>query len=272
MLLGFIRCLARLPLAWLQTFGAAIGLLLYVLPGRYRRRLRAHAAQAGHPHPRFARQAAAHAGALILETTWVWLRTAEALQRLKVPKQALLNAAQASGQPILFITPHVGNFELAAQHAARNAPIHVLYRPPRQPALVPIVESLRHQGGVRIAPANRLGLRQILRALRERQQVGILPDQVPAPGEGAWADFYGRPAYTVTLPGRLAQNEEVLVIGAACVRERCGQGWTLHLERIDTRPGPSAEEQAQWVNDISTRLIEICPEQYLWSYNRYKQP
>ncbi len=272
MLILLFRCLARLPLSWLQGAGAAIGLVLYALPGRYRQRLRAHARQAGHPDARFARRAAAHAGALMLETAWVWQRTPDALRRVTAPRHDVLAAAQATGRPIVFITPHVGNYELAARYAAQHAPVHVLYRPPRKAALNPLIESLRNRDGVVIATANRQGLRQIMRALRERQQVGILPDQVPAPGEGAWADFYGRPAYTVTLPARLAQDDDVLVVGGACARLPCGRGWRLHIEQIDTRPGPSAAEQAQWVNDITMRLIDTCPEQYLWSYNRYKQP
>ena len=272
MLVAVFRLLSRLPLRWLQRLGAVLGLLVYAFPGRYRRRLRAHAAQAGHDSAAFARRAAAHTGIMMLETAWVWFRPGEARALVHTAQRERLRRAAAEGRPVVFLTPHLGNFELAARFAAQYAPIHVLYRPPRQAALRPLVETSRQNDGVRIAAANRQGLRQLLRALREGQMVGILPDQVPGAGDGAWADFFGRPAYTMTLPARLAADPEVMVIAATCARLPGGRGWQLHLEDIDDRPDPSPEAQAAWINAIMMRLIERCPEQYLWSYHRYKQP
>jgi len=272
MLVAVFRLLSRLPLGWLQRLGALLGLLVYAVPGRYRRRLRAHAAQAGHGGAAFARRAAAQTGIMMLETAWVWFRPHDARALVRNSHHERLQRIVAEGRPILFFTPHLGNFELAARIAAQYAPIHVLYRPPRQAALRPLVEASRQADGVLTAPANRQGLRQLLRALSRREMVGILPDQVPREGEGAWADFFGRPAYTMTLPARLAADPEVLVLAAVCERLPANQGWQVHLESIEDRPGEGPEAQAAWINAIMMRLIERCPEQYLWSYNRYKQP
>lgn len=270
MLVHLLRFLALLPLPVIRSLGALAGVLVYALPGRYRRRLQAHARQAGYTGTGFCWRAAAHTGMLMFEIPWVWLRSRQALERVDSPQKELLETIYAQGRPVLFLTPHLGNFELAARYAAQYATLHVLYRPPRQQALRELVESSRARDGVQIAATNRQGLRQILQALRRREQVGILPDQVPTEGEGAWADFFGRPAYTVTLPARLAQDPEVLVLAAVCQRRR--GGWQLHLEVIDERPSPAPEEQAAWVNSIMQNLIQRCPEQYLWSYHRYKNP
>jgi KDO2-lipid IV(A) lauroyltransferase len=108
------------------------------------------------------------------------------------------------------------------------------------------------------------GVRAMLRALRAGEAVGILPDQVPGEGEGEWAPFFGEPAWTMTLPRRLAQATGAAVVVA--VGERVPGGWRLHLERLAEAPTPEA------LNACMERLIRRWPDQYLWGYNRYKRP
>lgn len=272
MLVFLYRLLARLPLSWLHTLGRCLGVLVYALPGRYRKRLRAHAAQAGYTEPAFARAAAAEAGAAMLELAWVWMRTPQALARVQSDDLSAATDALQQGRPVVFLTPHVGCFDIAARYVAQVAPITVLYRPPRQRVVAELVESARAGSGVITAPATLAGVRQLVRALRRGEQIGILPDQVPGPGEGEWAPFFGRPAYTVTLPARLARQADALVMVACCVRLRGGRGWHLRVATV-TEPIPDAPEaQAAWVNAAMEPMIRLKPEQYLWSYNRYKNP
>src|SRR5690606_18932838 len=132
----------------------------------------------------FARRAAAQAGAAMLELPWVWFRADEALTKVSATGAELIHAAQQAGRAILYLTPHVGCFEIAARFGARLGPITVLYRPPRQQLLRPLIENAR-AAGLQTAPATLKGVRQLVRALRRSEQVGILPDQVPGKGEGA---------------------------------------------------------------------------------------
>lgn len=272
MLVFLFRLLSLLPLRWLHGMGRFLGRLVYALPGRYRERLRRNAAQAGYADAGFARDAAAESGASLLELSWIWFRTDAALARVDSPNMHLAESAQQAGRPVLFLTPHLGGFEISARYAALHSPITVLYRPPRQPLLARLVEGSRATSRVKTAPAALNGVRQLVRALRNGEQVGMLPDQVPGQSEGAWATFFGRDAYTMTLPARLARQPGTLVLGAVCERLPAGRGWHLHIEPI-TEPIPqTAEEQAAWVNAIMERLIRRRPQQYLWSYNRYKNP
>jgi KDO2-lipid IV(A) lauroyltransferase len=256
MLVFLFRLLSLLPLRWLHGLGRLLGRLVYALPGRYRERLRRNAARAGYADARFAREAAAESGASMLELAWIWFRTDAALARVHAPNMHLAVSAQQAGRPVLFLTPHLGGFEISARYAARHNPITVLYRPPRQALLARLVEGARATSRVRTAPAALNGVRQLVRALRN----------------GAWAAFFGHPAYTMTLPARLARQPGTLVLGAVCERLPAGRGWHLHIEPI-TEPIPqAAEDQAAWVNNTMERLIRRRPQQYLWSYNRYKKP
>jgi KDO2-lipid IV(A) lauroyltransferase len=100
----------------------------------------------------------------------------------------------------------------------------------------------------------------------------VLPDQVPGEGEGEWADFFGRPAYTMTLIGRLQDAADAAIVFCYAERLSRGGGYLLHFEPLDARLPDDRREAARRVNAAVERLIRTCPAQYLWGYNRYKQP
>lgn len=272
MLLALFRLLARIPLPVLHAVGKVIGWLVYAWPGRYRRRLQANAQQAGYADPAFARRAAAQTGAMILETPKVWLRTTQCLRITHSDDDEIVRAALAEGRGILYLTPHLGCFEITARYLIQHGPITVMYRPPRQPAFEPIMEQARNMSGLHAVPANLQGVREFVRALRRGEAVGMLPDQVPGGGEGVWAPFFDKYAYTMTLAGKLAAQTGVAVILTAGERLPKGQGWKIHYLRLPEPLPKRPEELATLINGAMETLIRRFPEQYLWNYNRYKVP
>jgi KDO2-lipid IV(A) lauroyltransferase len=119
-------------------------------------------------------------------------------------------------------------------------------------------------------PADVSGVRAVFRALKDGQAVGLLPDQVPGEGEGDWAEFFGKPAYTMTLAAKLAGRDGVrayLVFGRRLAR---GRGYALSARRL---PPPLPDERpTRRLNRALEELVRECPGQYLWGYNRYKAP
>ena len=272
MLLALFRFLAWLPLPVLQGMGRCAGLITYWCPGSYRRRLQANAQQAGYPGARFARQAAKETGAMIMETPKVWLRTRQCLEKTHSPDDAVVHAALAEGRGILYLTPHLGCFEITARYLLQHGPITVMYRPPRQAFLEPIMEQARNMSGLKAVPATMQGVREFVRALKRGEAVGMLPDQVPGSGEGVWAPFFGKQALTMTLAGRLARQTGVAVILTAGERLPFGQGWRIHYVRLPEPLPADPQALATTINSAMEELIRRFPEQYLWSYNRYKIP
>jgi len=267
-----IRMLALLPLPVLHGLGRFLGRCVYAAPGRYRNRLRANARQAGYADPAFARRAAAQVGAMILETPKVWLRTEQCLDRVSSHEEHVVQAALAEGRGILYLTPHLGCFEITARHLVQYGPLTVMYRPPRYAALEPVMEQSRNMPGLRAVPATLQGVREFVRALKRGEAVGMLPDQVPGSGDGVWAPFFGRPALTMTLAGRLARQTGVAVIMLAGERLPRGQGWRMHYLRLPEPLPADPKALARLINSSMETLIQRFPEQYLWSYNRYKIP
>jgi KDO2-lipid IV(A) lauroyltransferase len=263
---ALFRLLARLPLGLLQFAGAGLGLLAYLLSASYRNKILANLRRAG--LPRGLRWACArHAGAMVGELPFIWFRDAGELRaRVRTDDLQVIESARDEGRGVLFLTPHLGAFEMTARYYATRSPIVVLFKPPRQAALAHLLAAARNREAMRSVPTSLAGVRTLLRTLRSGGTVGLLPDQVPDAGQGDWAPFFGEPAYTLTLPQRLAQSTGAAVVLALGERLAFGAGWRLHLERMTEVPTPEA------LNAAMQRLIMRLPAQYLWGYNRYKRP
>jgi len=272
MLLSLVRLLAACPLSLLHAVGRCLGRLIYALPGRYRQRLRANARQAGYADAAFARRSAAQSGAMIAELPHVWLRPDACLRKTVCPDMDVLQAALAQRRGLLILTPHLGSFELIARFLVAQGPTTVMYRPPHKAILLPLLEHARNLPGLRTVPANLQGVRAFVRALRAGQIVGMLPDQAPGNGDGVWVPFFDAPALTMTLAGRLAQQTHVPIVLTAAERLPAGRGWRIHVLRLPEPFPQDPAAMASLINQSMETLIRRFPEQYLWSYNRYKSP
>ncbi|WKB51917.1 lysophospholipid acyltransferase family protein [Eleftheria terrae] len=281
-MLTLFRLLSRCPLRVLHVFGSILGWLTWWGSPTYRRRFRENVTQAGLPWARV-RPAIAAAGQMVMELPWLWMRPADRPfgDRVTWTRSELIHEAYAAGRGVIFLTPHLGSFEVTAQSYAelfgpRHGPLTVLYRPARKAAIRPIVDGGRQRPGLATAPATLAGVRQMIRALRQGQAVGLLPDQVPPEGLGVWAPFFGRPAYTMTLAARLAQQTGARVLLTWGERLPRGRGYLVHVSALDEPLPEAGEDQAQsaaaQINQAMERLILQCPQQYLWGYHRYKEP
>src|SRR5688572_33113219 len=106
---------------------------MYGISPTYRRNLRVNLERAGYADPRIRRAAIAHAGRMLAETPAMWLRPQERVAALvsEVRGMEVVEAARAQGKALLFLTPHMGCFEITAQYAAQRLPMTVLYRAPK---------------------------------------------------------------------------------------------------------------------------------------------
>lgn len=250
-----------------------MGWLILGLSPTYRRRFVANAAQAGYSFTQV-KAAAGHAGRMVFEMPRIWLGQ---LPDCDIVNGECAEKAYAKGRGIVFLTPHLGCFEMSVQAAAKrwsaeNGDITVLYRPARQGWLAEILETARNRPGVQAVPTTLSGVRQMIKALRQGAAVGLLPDQVPPNGLGIWSPFFGRDAYTMTLAARLVLQTGATVILARCERKSWGRGYTLYLEEMPVPESPTLETTVSQINAAMEATIRQCPQQYLWGYGRYKQP
>ncbi len=260
--------LSLLSLPILHALGKALGIILFFVAGKAKRRAAENIAQSqlftGTIEPVVKRNFIAM-GKAILETPYIWNSDDHRIANLmqQVHGWDIIETAIQSQQGIIFLTPHMGCFEITSLYYARQHPITVLYRPPKKKWLMPLVNG-RKRPNVTLAEANANGVRKLLKALKNGEAVGILPDQIPASGEGEWADFFGKPAYTMTLAGKLAEKTNAAIIMAFGERLDNGQGYALHLTKIDSITTPTL------LNQAIEKQIAQAPNQYYWNYHRYK--
>lgn len=268
-----MRLAAALPLPFAHAAGWVLGWLMYTVSPRYRARLIENLTLAGYGEDaRVRHEAIASAGCLLTELPALWLRPHAKVTSLvrEVEGLELVRQAQAEGKGILFLTPHLGCFEISSQYGSQLFAMTVMFRPPKLAWLEPIMREGRERPGLRLATADLNGVRDLLFALKRQEAIGILPDQVPGVGEGEWAAFFGKPAYTMTLAPRLIARKNVACFVAFARRLPWGRGYTVSLRELDTlRPG---ESQTRRLNRCLEDVIRLCPGQYLWGYNRYKIP
>lgn len=281
-MLKLFHWLSRWPLGLLHLAGGVMGWVVYFGSPTYRRRFKANIAQANVPAAA-RRRAIGEAGRMLMELPCLWRADAlEVLEgRISCTGLEHIDAAHEAGRGLVLLTPHLGCFEITAQayaqrYARRHGPITVLYRPARKAWLRELVAESRHKPGlISAAPATLAGVRQMIRALRRGETIGLLPDQVPPEGMGAWAPFFGKPVYTMTLAARLVQQTGASVLLIWGERLPRGDGYIVHVEPFgEPLPAdPEAQaESAAAVNRAMERLIMQRPDQYLWGYNRYKMP
>ena len=267
------RLFSYLPLWFLHASGWVLGWLAYGLSPQYRQRFAENAALAGYGVTQV-RGAIGQAGRMVAELPRLWMG---APMHYKWDNDAAVDRAYAAGQGIVFLTPHMGCFEISAQSAAerysgRYGPMTVLYRPARQPWLANVMASARKRPGLETAPTNLAGVRQMIRALRNGRAVGLLPDQVPPDGMGQWAPVFGRKAYTMTLAARLVQQTGATVLVAWAERLSWGRGFCIHVRELPEPLSSELDRAVAQINQAMEQLIRECPQQYLWGYARYKQP
>jgi KDO2-lipid IV(A) lauroyltransferase len=280
---ALLRWLSTWPLAKLHMLGALLGWASYLLSPTYRRHLRDNAALAGLSAAQ-RRAAVGHAGKMAAEAPWLWLRDGEVSPYCRWEGVELFEQALARGKGLVILTPHMGCFEVTARAFAERfgavKPLTVLYRPSSKAALRELEETARARPGMDTAPATLAGVRQMLRALKRGEAVGLLPDQVPPEGMGAWAPFFGREAYTMTLAAKLVRQTGADWLLMWAERLPHGRGFVLRVS-APQQPLPGAGEPdsealqqacARRINEEMERLIMLNPTQYLWGYHRYKTP
>ena len=181
-----------------------------------------------------------------------------------------MQAARASGKGVMLLTPHIGCFEMGGLYCGAQFPFTELYRPPKLAQLEPLMRAGRVRGQVSLASADYAGVKKLLAALKRGQAIGVLPDQVPSQGDGVWADFFGRPAYTMTLIARLQQKTGASIIFFYAERLSWGRGFVIRYLPPIAALSENPEQAARQINAAVEEIVRACPAQYLWSYNRYK--
>ncbi|MEE8343178.1 MAG: lysophospholipid acyltransferase family protein [Gammaproteobacteria bacterium] len=274
-----LQCLARLPLSVSHRLGSLLGWCLTVLPNRTRRTAWTNICLclptlSLRERRRVLSQSLVETGKTLMETGAMWLWDCERLLPLvsKVEGEDAVQQAFEQGQGVIFLTPHLGSWEIAGLYAAARYPMTILYRPPRLAGLDYLLRRARSRSGAKLVTTNTAGVRTLFRTLNEGGVLGILPDQEPPKDGGIFAPFFGIPAYTMVLVARLVQRTRAPVFIAYCERLGGSDGFHLHFQPIpDPLMHDTVEASVAAVNQAVEQCVRLLPTQYQWGYKRFRR-
>lgn len=268
-----LKLLAKLPLWVVHLLGSALGWLSYLSYQKYAHLINTNLKLSQLTKDSVSLKKTLHrniseTGKAFSETFAIWFKDYSTLSRWYQGCTGWehVESCLSKGKGIIFLTPHLGCFEITSLYYGQFHPITVLFRPPRQSWLMPLINQGRQRGKVSLAPANSQGVKLLLQALKRGEAIGILPDQAPYEGEGEWAPFFGRPAYTMTLASKLAQKSGAQVLMAFGERLPNGRGYHIHIKPIPE----GGINTPELLNQAIESTIAQCPSQYMWIYDRYK--
>lgn len=275
---GLLRLAARLPLPVVHAFGVVVGWLLWLVPNS-QCRIAAINLVLCFPEwnavarRRLLRRTLVETGKTMLELgpLWRWDRQRVLALVCAVEGEEALRTALAGGRGAILITPHLGSWEMAGLYYSAHYPLTTLYRPDRL-GLEALIRAGRGRLGARLVATNSQGVRALLQALRENGVLGILPDQDPGREAGLFVPFFGLPTNTMTLVSRLAIKTGAVTLLTYAERLPRGRGYKIHLEPLPSVVGVGPlEVSVVTLNAAVEQAVRRLPEQYLWSYKRFKR-
>ena len=205
---------------------------------------------------------------LFAEIAYIWFHHYEDNKKLihQVNGLTEFKAALAEDKGTLVISPHFGNWELIWAYMGNEFQSAGLYRPPR----IKELESVRLQGSAgEVVRTRAIDVRKMLKILKQGRCLFLLPDQQPPEGSGEFAPFFGQPAYTMTLLHGLANRTKSDIWMVTCLRQ--GEGYVLSFHELPLDGQLPVEQFNTELNSQMAYFIKQQPEQYQWSYKRFKK-
>jgi len=280
LLKGLVIVFSWLSLSLNQRIGRGIGWLLIWLPNS-QKRIALINIQVAFPHLSateqkvLLRKSLLQLGMAITELGPMWRWSEKKLLPLirEVKGRGLLDDAIAKQKGLILLPPHIGSWELITYYMSIQYPSTFLYRPPNVPSIESFMINARERFGAKRAPTDMRGVRILIKALKKNEMTGILPDQDPGPSGSVYAPFFGRPARTMTLVSKLVQKTDCAFLFVVMERLPNAEGYRLHFLPADANIGSTDELVATTALNAGVEAcIAVAPEQYLWSYKRFRKP
>ena len=218
-------------------------------------------------------QSCLHTGMMIAESFWLWQQSLEKINQriISVKGQELIESAINEGKPVLLTGPHMGNWEAFSIWFGIHFNTAVMYRPAKIKVLDRLIRKGRSLTGTQLIKGEKRSVRKILRHLKSKGILFILSDQEPDKGSGVYADFMGKPAYTMTLVQKLMQKTQAMPL--IFRTERVSKGFAINIsEALSLDVDATPEKFAGQLNQLLEQQIMINPSQYEWGYKRFKSP
>jgi KDO2-lipid IV(A) lauroyltransferase len=274
--IAVLRAISRLPLSLAHHLGTFVGWTMLKIPNKQRRNALVNV-RLCYPHLNdaqaraFLRRSFFEYGKTYSEVAYLWLRPADKILSLVREVCGAELLCRDDGRGVIVLSPHLGAWELAGLFLSVQGPTTTLYKP--QPELDWLIRKVRSRAGAELVPTNTLGIRRLMQALKRGEYVGVLPDQEPKANRSSlFAPFFGVPAFTMLLINRLARKTGARVVFLFAERLPQARGFRIHC--MPAPQGIDAKSEITGATALNRGIeaaVNICPEQYVWAYKRFRK-
>ncbi len=273
-----LKLLSLLPLKAIRGIGKLVGILSLKLSKRSSKRLRHNLLITGLASPanidKMVKDTAQAMGMTLVEALLIaWQKNMKRIEQMcTVVDQAsydLVYNTLASGKKILFFTPHIGNFEIGLKYYTHRLPIDIkiLYKPSKNKIINEIMLNGRTESNIYPEPTTRRGVMALMKHFQDGGDIGILPDNVASGGNGDWVKFFGQDVYATTLSAKIYQQHKPTTMIMRCIRT--AKGFDIGFIPF-TPSSDDTKTIMQELYHVIESMIREAPEQYYWSYDRFR--
>lgn len=273
--IGVLRLLVYLPFSCLMFFGKLTGLAMFFCCTRLRKTAQINI-QLCFPElsktqqSELLRKNFISYGIALYETALAWFGSQKRLKPLAhLHHMEHLQKAAKENKGVLILGIHFTTLELIGRLFSMHYEIAVVYRENKNPFLnYLILCALKKHYPHHFERRN---LRGIVKALKQGKMIWYTPDIDGGRYDHLFAPFFNIPAATITIPTRLPSLTQSKTVLSSYYRRDDGTGYDLYVSpALENFPSENTEQDLARINLAIEQEIRKKPEQYLWSYKRFK--
>ena len=173
-------------------------------------------------------------------------------------------------KPVIFVSGHFANFELMSMEITKkHIPLATIYRPLNNIFLNPLMEYLRKKYVCKNQIKKGInGVRETINFINKNHSIALMIDQRVS--EGKKVNFFGRPAFTTTLPAQLSKKYKMDIIPVFIERKKNNNFELSFEKKISPDQFKDKLEITKKLNNVLEKMIIKNPNQWIWTHNRWK--
>jgi KDO2-lipid IV(A) lauroyltransferase len=274
----FLKVISRFPLSFLQLLASYIAILLYSFNSSLKRITSINLKLAYPELDEKAYQALLKKSLKSQCMTYI-----ESIKCWGMPPEYSLNQIKhiygeqnftetlANKKGVIVVVAHLGCWEFLNAWLNLYAAPMIMYKPNKHKALDHFMLEARQRLSATLVPTDENGVRAIFKHLKQGGLTVILPDHLPKASGGIYSIFFGQKTLSTTLVSKLASKTQCNIVGLSCIRDETS-GFNVYCSQLsDQIFSKDLQTSVDSLNQNLEEMINIAPEQYVWSYKRFRK-
>ncbi len=274
-----LKTFSKLPLAAIQSIAIAVGYFLFSIHSSARKTTETNL-RIAYPHLNDQQREQLTKNSLksqcmtYAESIKIWGSSTDYALTLirKIHDEDIFFNAINARKGVIVVVPHFGTWELLNVWLNQHSSPVIMYKPSKQKDLDRFMLEARQRLKAQLVPTDESGVRAIFKHLKQGGLTVILPDHVPKESGGIYSPFYGQNALSSTLASKLASKTQCAVIGLSCRRTDQLDGFEIFVNQLSQDIlSKDIQVSVDSLNKEMEQMIDAAPEQYLWTYKRFRR-